>query len=184
MTIEPTDLTAALREIIQRGGGDPNADGLARTPERYLKFLDEFTSPDEVHYTTFDGEGYDEMIIQTGIPFYSLCEHHLVPFFGTGAIAYIPNGKIVGLSKLARCLDWHSRRLQNQERITMQVAKLLQAVLRPKGVAVALTARHLCMEMRGVRKPGAATTTSCLLGAFRNRQATRAEFLQLLRSPS
>ncbi len=174
-------LQEALREIIRRGKGDPEADGLMATPDRYLRFLDEFTNPDEVNYTTFAGEGYDEMIVQTGITFYSLCEHHLVPFFGTGTIAYIPLGRIIGLSKLARCLDWHSRQLQNQERITMQVARTLEETLSPKGVAVTLTARHLCMEMRGIEKPGATTTTSCLLGAFRERPATRAEFLQLTR---
>jgi GTP cyclohydrolase I len=128
----------------------------------------------------FDNEGYDEMVLQTNIPFYSICEHHLVPFFGTGAIAYIPDQKIVGLSKLARTLDHFSRKLQNQERITIDVANFLMEALAPKGVGVVLEARHLCMEMRGVQKPGTVTTTSCVKGNFKSRAATRAEFLRIV----
>jgi GTP cyclohydrolase I len=156
-------------------------EGLRETPRRHISFLAEFLAAPEVSYTTFAGEGYDEMIIQSDITFYSICEHHLVPFFGTGTIAYIPDKRIVGLSKLARTLERYSRQLQNQERITMQVADELERVLRPRGVAVMLTARHLCMEMRGVRKPGTTTTTSRLTGAFKSRPETRNEFLQLAR---
>ncbi len=119
------------------------------------------------------------MIIQSDVEFTSICEHHLLGFYGTAAIAYIPDGKIVGLSKLARCLDMYSHKLQNQERITRQVADALQDALKPKGVAVVLRARHSCMEMRGVKKRGAITTTSCLYGAFRDESDTRNEFLSL-----
>jgi GTP cyclohydrolase I len=119
------------------------------------------------------------MIIQSDIEFHSLCEHHMLPFYGTAAVAYIPNGRIVGLSKLARCVDAFSRRLQNQERITKQVADALQTALNPSGVAVVLRARHMCMEMRGIKKRGAVTTTSCLMGDFLQ-AAPRAEFLSLV----
>ncbi len=158
---------------------DPAREGLRQTPKRYQRFLEDFTTPAPFHPTTFASEGYDEMILQTDIPFYSLCEHHLVPFFGTGVIAYIPNKRIIGLSKLARTLEHFSRRLQNQERITSQVADYLLDTLEPKGVGVILHARHLCMEMRGVRKPGTQTTTSSLRGCFKTRSQTRNEFLAL-----
>ncbi len=158
---------------------DPTREGLRNTPRRYEKFLQEFLQPESFELTTFANEGYDEMVLQTNIPFYSLCEHHLVPFFGVGAIAYIPNEKIVGLSKLARTLDHFSHKLQNQERITVDVANFLMEALAPKGVGVVLQARHLCMEMRGVQKPGSFTTTSCVKGNFKSNAATRAEFLRL-----
>jgi GTP cyclohydrolase I len=168
-----------LKEMISSIGDDHTREGLRETPSRYLDFMHDFTDPPQFNFTTFDGEGYDEMIIQTGVVFYSLCEHHLMPFFGSGTIAYVPDAKIVGLSKLARTLELYSRRLQNQERITMQVADKLTEVLKPKGVAVILSARHMCMEMRGVRKPGATTTTSRLTGVFKSRAETRAELLRL-----
>jgi GTP cyclohydrolase I len=158
---------------------NPEREGLRDTPKRYEKFLEEFLKPAPFKLTAFDNEGYDEMVVQTNIPFYSICEHHLVPFFGTGAIAYIPKKKIVGLSKLARTLDHFSRKLQNQERITMEVAEFIMNTLDPKGVGVVLHARHLCMEMRGVEKPGTYTTTSCVKGNFKSRPETRAEFLRL-----
>lgn len=120
------------------------------------------------------------MVIQTGIPFYSLCEHHMVPFFGEAAIAYIPDEKIVGLSKLARILEHFSKRLQNQERITKQVADFIDENLNPKGVAVSLQARHMCMEMRGVKKLGATTTTTNVKGTFLNNAQTRNEFLSFI----
>lgn len=166
--------------IILRSVDDPQREGLRDTPKRYIKFLREFTSHEPFTFTTFDGEGTDEMIVQTGIPFYSLCEHHMAPFFGTAHIAYIPNGKIVGLSKLARCLDHYARRLQNQERITTQVAERLMEELNPKGVAVVLQAEHLCMAMRGVRKNNTVTKTSKMLGAFREDHKARAEFFGLI----
>lgn len=160
---------------------DASREGLKRTPHRYVKFLQEFLTPEPFEFTTFDAEGYDQMIVQAEIPFYSLCEHHLAPFFGTGAIAYIPNGKIVGLSKLARVLDMHARRFQNQERITSDVAHYIQKKLDPLGVAVILRAQHLCMGMRGIKKPNTYTTTSKMLGLFRTDAAVRMELLELIK---
>lgn len=168
-----------FEEILSSLGEDVNREGLRETPKRYIKFLKEFLSPPEYAFTTFDSEGYDEMIIESEISFQSLCEHHCAPFWGFGIIAYVPDKKIVGLSKLARCLESFSRRLQNQERITMQVADFINQELNPKGVAVLLKARHSCMEMRGVRKSGVWTTTSCLKGCFRDDLNCRNEFLQL-----
>src|SRR3712207_842425 len=121
-----------IKRLLTAIGEDPAREGLSETPRRYLDFFQEFTTPPPVSFTTFEGEGYDEMIIQTDITFYSICEHHLVPFFGSGTIAYVPNGRIVGLSKLARTLEFYSRRLQNQERITTQVADELTRVLEPQ----------------------------------------------------
>lgn len=168
-----------FKEILTFLGEDINREGLKETPKRYIKFLQEFLSPPPYNFTTFDSEGYDEMIIESEIPFQSLCEHHCAPFWGTGTIAYVPDKKIVGLSKLARCLESFSRKFQNQERITMQVADFIEKELQPKGVAVLLKARHTCMEMRGVRKNGIWTTTSCLKGCFKNDLNCRNEFLQL-----
>lgn len=161
-------------------GDDPDREGLKDTPKRHVKFLAEFTTPEPFTFTTFANEGGDDMIVQTGIPFYSLCEHHLVPFFGIASVAYIPSHRIVGLSKLARCVDFHSRALQNQERITFQIAETLEKELLPTGVGVVLKARHLCMEMRGVRKPGTETITSRVKGAFFDNPATRKEFFDLI----
>lgn len=157
---------------------DPTREGLRDTPRRYIKFLEEFLDPPEVNYTTFDAEGMDQMVIVKEIPFYSLCEHHIAPFFGTGKIAYIPKNRIIGISKLARCLETYSRRLQNQERITNQVADRLMEELDPLGVGVILEATHLCMAMRGVRKPGAITKTSSLRGVFLDPEV-RSEFMGL-----
>lgn len=174
----PSKLIAGLLPYLDK---DPLREGLAETPKRYEKFLKEFFEEKPFALTVFDSEGYDEMVIQANIPFYSICEHHLVPFFGYGTIAYIPDAKIVGLSKLARTLVHFSRQLQNQERITSQTADFLYDALKPKGVAVSLTGRHLCMEMRGVEKPGTETTTTCLRGAFKTKLDTRSEFLQFIR---
>lgn len=168
-----------VTKLLELLGEDPHREGLVHTPRRHITFLKQFTSPPELGFTTFAGEGYDEMIVQSNIQFYSLCEHHLIPFFGHGTIAYIPNKRIVGLSKLGRTLDFYARRLQNQERLTMQVADQIEQVLAPKGVAVLLTARHLCMEMRGIKKPGTVTTTSRMTGVFKSRPETRHEFLSL-----
>lgn len=169
----------AVRKVISCFD-DPNREGLQETPKRYIKFLKEFTSTPDFNFTAFDSEGMDQMIVQTGIPFYSLCEHHIAPFFGVGHIAYIPNKKIVGLSKLARTLDLYSRKLQNQERITMQVGERLIKELEPKGVAVVLEAQHLCMSMRGVKKHDTNTKTSFIFGEFKN-DVVRGEFLQLIK---
>jgi GTP cyclohydrolase I len=168
-----------VRALLRHFDTQPEREGLQDTPKRYTSFLTEFLKPEPFALTTFDGDGYDEMIVETGISFYSICEHHLVPFFGQGTIAYIPDKKIVGLSKLARTLNHFSRRFQNQERITMQVANFLHDELQPKGVGVMLTARHLCMEMRGVQKPGVVTSTTCVRGIFKTNATTRNEFLHV-----
>jgi GTP cyclohydrolase I len=179
--VNPTtqSLELAVKTIIRHFDKDSARDGLKETPRRYIKFLEEFTAPSEFELTEFDGEGYDEMIIQKNIPFFSLCEHHLAPFFGTATIAYIPSKKIVGLSKLARTVEKFACGFQNQERITKQIAEYLMKQLSPLGVGVTLKAQHLCMAMRGVKKPNVDTITSAMLGAFRENPATRSEFLQL-----
>jgi len=166
--------------ILEHLGEDTNREGLKDTPKRYIKFMREFLEPKEFNFTTFDAEGTDEMILQTNIPFYSICEHHTAPFFGTADVAYIPNEKIVGLSKLARTVDLYANRFQNQERITTQIAERLQLELNPKGVAVHLKAQHLCMCMRGVKKHDTWTSTSKLLGAFKEDEKARTEFLNLI----
>lgn len=173
-----TTIASCIQQLLEQID-DPKREGLRQTPERFESFLHEFLKPDKFKLTTFANEGMSEMVIQRQIPFFSLCEHHLLPFFGHGAIAYLPEDKIVGLSKLARTLENFSRRLQNQERITVDVGKYLMSQLRPKGVGVILHGRHLCMEMRGVRKPETVTTTSYLAGIFKTNPATRSEFLQL-----
>lgn len=167
--------------ILQYLGEDPNREGLKETPQRYIKFLKEFLTPKEFNFTSFDAEGADEMILQTNIPFYSLCEHHIAPFFGIANIAYIPNGKIVGLSKLARTVDLYAKRLQNQERITTQIAERIQNELNPIGVAVTMKAQHLCMNMRGVKKHDTWTMTSKMIGAFKDDDKARNEFLNLVK---
>jgi len=169
------------RGILTAIGENIEREGLVDTPKRYTKFLKEFLEKEEFSITTFENEGYDEMIVQTGIPFYSMCEHHMVPFFGEATIAYIPDERIVGLSKLSRILTHFSKNLQNQERITKQVAEFLDEKLQPKGVAVSLTARHMCMEMRGVKRVGIHTTTSHVSGIFRNNVSTKNEFMSYLR---
>lgn len=164
--------------ILEYINENPNREGLKDTPRRYLKFLKEFLNPPEFNFTTFTDTDVDQMIVMTDIPFFSMCEHHMAPFFGTAKIGYIPNGKIVGLSKLARTLELYSRRLQNQERITRLVAERLTKELDPLGVGVQLTAEHLCMSMRGVKKPGSKTTTTHLTGLFRE-GVVRNEFLDV-----
>lgn len=170
-----------IRDLLEEIDDNPHREGLHDTPKRYERFMREFLQEKPFKLTTFSAEDYDEMIIQANIPFFSICEHHLVPFFGHGTIAYIPSNKIVGLSKLARTLTHFSHRLQNQERITTQIADFLIENLEPKGIGVMLSARHLCMEMRGAEKPGTETITSCLKGSFRSNPSTRLEFLTLAR---
>ncbi|MGH7193295.1 MAG: GTP cyclohydrolase I FolE [Candidatus Saccharimonadales bacterium] len=177
--MEPNEIIAQLLTFMDE---HPGREGLSRTPERYQKFLKEFFTEKPFDVTVFKNEGYDEMVVQTNIAFYSVCEHHLLPFFGHGAIAYVPDAKIVGLSKLARTLEHFSHRLQTQERLTTEVTEFLEAKLKPKGVGVTLTARHLCMEMRGIKQPGAQTTTSCLRGLFKKNPLTRDEFLQTVQT--
>jgi len=167
--------------MLETLGEDASREGLRDTPKRVMKFYREFLSPEEFNFTTFEGESYDEMIIQKDIPFFSLCEHHLAPFFGTATVAYIPNGKIVGLSKLARTVDLYARKLQNQERITQQVADRLMNELNPKGVAVVLKAQHLCMAMRGVKKHDVYTTTSKMVGIFKEHDMPRHEFMSMIK---
>jgi GTP cyclohydrolase I len=172
---------AALKYILQETAQENiYREGLVQTPDRYIKFLRQFLNPEKFNFTTFEADT-DEMVIVKNIPFYSLCEHHLAPFFGVGHIGYIPGDRIVGLSKIPRVLDMFARRLQNQERITKQVSEYLMEHLKPKGVAVILQARHLCMEMRGVEKPGAETTTSAMVGRFKENVNTRQEFLNLIK---
>lgn len=170
-----------FQQILDQLGEDTSREGLIETPKRYIKFLREFLEPKEFNFTTFDAEGTDEMIFQTNIPFYSLCEHHTAPFFGVAHIAYIPDKKIVGLSKLARTVDLYANRFQNQERITTQIAERLQKELNPIGVAVSLKAQHLCMCMRGVKKHDTWTITSKMLGAFKEDDKARNEFLNLIK---
>jgi len=176
------------RDLAQSGvlrmleflGEDTGREGLIDTPARHIRYLEDFCNVPDFKFTTFKNEGMDEMIVQSNIDFVSLCEHHLLPFVGVGAIAYIPNENIVGLSKLARTLEKFSRRLQNQERITTQIADFLEQQLSPQGVAVLLSARHLCMEIRGVRKAGSQTTTSCLRGLFKSDPRARKEFFDIV----
>jgi len=176
-------IEALLREL----GEDPHREGLKKTPERVEAALRYFTSGYEkdvkeiVNGAVFT-ENYDEMVIVKDIDVFSLCEHHLLPFIGKCHIAYIPNKKILGLSKLARLVEMYSRRLQVQERLTTQIAETLEEALRPKGVAVVIEAIHLCMMMRGVEKQNSKAVTSAMLGAFRDRPATRAEFMELIKS--
>jgi len=148
---------------------------------RIEKFYEEFLTPKEFKFTCFPAEESDEMIVQTNIPFYSLCQHHHVPFFGVAHVAYIPNKKIVGLSKLARTVDLYANRFQNQERITTQIAERLQSELNPLGIAVVLKAQHLCMCMRGVKKHDTWTSTSKMLGVFKKDLNARNEFLSLIK---
>lgn len=170
-----------VTRLLQYLGEDVTREGLQETPKRYVKFFKQFLTIPDWNFTTFSSEGYDEMIVQTNIPFYSLCEHHIAPFFGYGHIAYIPKDKIVGLSKLARTLDLFAHRLQNQERITTQVAEFLQDKLEAKGVAVSLSAKHMCMEMRGVKKHDTWTTTTKLIGAFKRSDEARLEFFNSIK---
>lgn len=176
-----------VTRLLQYIGEDPNRGGLLETPERVLKAWKQWTAgyaqdPKEVLKVFEDGaEGYDELVLVRDIPFYSHCEHHLAPFFGTATIGYIPDGKIVGLSKLGRLLEVFARRLQVQERLTVQIADAIVEHLRPKGVAVILHARHLCMESRGLQKQGHVTITSALRGILKDNKA-RSEFLALVNS--
>jgi len=170
-----------FQQILNKLGEDVSREGLIETPKRYIKFMREFLEPKDFNFTSFDAEGTDEMIVQSNIPFYSLCEHHTAPFFGVANVAYIPNNKIVGLSKLARTVDLYANRFQNQERITTQIAERIQLELNPLGVAVTLKAQHLCMCMRGVKKHDTWTTTSKMLGVFKTDLDCRTEFLNLIK---
>lgn len=172
-------------ELLQHLGEDAQREGLRRTPERVGKAMQFLTQgyqqdPEAILRSALFEEDYRQMVVVKDIPFYSLCEHHLLPFFGKAHVAYIPNGKITGLSKVARVVDVFARRLQVQERMTTQIKECIQNTLNPLGVMVVIEAEHLCMQMRGVQKPGAVTTTSDFTGAF-NRPETREEFMNLIR---
>ena len=186
---EPVDLPRierAVREILAAIGEDPDRDGLVDTPARVARaYAEQFSglsqNPEDVLGTVFDAD-HDELILVRDIEVYSICEHHLVPFFGRAHVAYIPNekGQITGLSKLARLVDVYARRPQVQERMTSQIADALMRVLEPRGALVVIEAEHLCMSMRGVRKPGAKTVTSAVRGSIRDNASTRAEAMSLL----
>jgi GTP cyclohydrolase I len=174
------------RELLVRLGEDPTRDGLLRTPERMeksMKFLTRgyaMNVTEVLHEALFDVD-YDEMVIVKDIEFFSMCEHHLLPFFGKAHIAYVPNGKVIGLSKIPRVVDVFARRLQVQERLTRQIGEAITDAINPQGVAVILEAQHLCMMMRGVEKQHSSTVTSAMLGVFKTQLQTRNEFLSLVR---
>ena len=171
--------------ILKEVGEDPSREGLLKTPHRVAKAYQFLTKgynedPYAVINDAIFEEPTDEMITVKDIQFYSMCEHHLMPFFGTANIAYIPNGRIIGLSKIARLVDIFARRLQVQERMTQQIAKTLEECLKPQGVAVVIKAQHLCMQMRGVQKRGSVMMTSAMLGEFKKSLATRSEFMTMI----
>jgi GTP cyclohydrolase I len=185
--IQPGDRIPALVEaLLSELGEDPDRQGLKATPGRVSRALRELTdgydvaAEDVIAGAIFD-QDYDEMVLVKDIPFYSLCEHHLLPFFGTCHVGYLPKGKVVGLSKIPRLVEVFAHRLQLQERMTNEIAQALNGALAPKGVAVVVEARHLCMEMRGIQKRGGQMITSCMLGTFRRDPRTRAEFLDLVK---
>ncbi len=184
--IDQPRIEAAVREILAAVGEDPERDGLLDTPARVARMYAEIfaglhDTPDRHLKTTFEAD-HDEMVMVRDIPIYSACEHHLIPFIGNAHIAYIPNdnGRITGLSKLARLADVYAKRPQVQERLTVQIADALDRVLEPKGVLVVVEAEHLCMSMRGVRKPGSTTITSAVRGLFRSNTATRYEAMRFI----
>lgn len=173
-----------IKNLILKIGDDPKREGLLRTPERvaasYKTLFSGYGKDPGKILRLFDGENYDEMIVLKDIEFYSVCEHHFLPFFGKVHVGYIPNGKIVGLSKIPRMIEVFARRLQNQERLTQQIADTLNKFLKPRGVGVILDAQHLCMMGRGVEKQNSVVTTSALYGLFKKNDNTRSEFLRLI----
>ncbi|OLB21674.1 MAG: GTP cyclohydrolase I FolE [Acidobacteriales bacterium 13_2_20CM_55_8] len=189
-TVETTTLTSAtfenlVREILVRLGEDPAREGLLRTPERVHHAFEFLTKgyqqdPDTMLKNALFTVSYDEMVIVKDVEVFSLCEHHMLPFFGKVHVAYIPNGKVIGLSKIPRLIEIFSRRLQIQERLTTQIAETIQKAIQPQGVGVVIEARHLCMMMRGVEKQHSSAVTSSMLGCFRDEQETRTEFLSLI----
>ena len=190
--VEPVTITSAsfaelVREMLVRLGEDPNREGLLMTPERVHQAFQFLTKgqkedPASVLNGALFSVGYDEMVIVKDIEMFSLCEHHMLPFFGKVHVAYIPNGKVIGLSKIPRLVEVFARRLQVQERLTTQIAEAIQESIQPQGVGVVIEARHLCMMMRGVEKQHSAAVTSSMLGVFRDCQQTREEFLSLIRN--
>src|SRR5690242_4027984 len=175
-----------VESLLLELGEDPSRQGLKTTPERVARALRELTDgygvkPDDVIADAVFDQDYDEMVVVRDIPFYSLCEHHMLPFFGACHVGYLPKGRVVGLSKIPRLVEAFAHRLQLQERMTKEIAEGLNDVVEPRGVGVVVEARHLCMEMRGVQKTGGQLITSCMLGTFRRDARTRAEFLELVR---
>jgi GTP cyclohydrolase I len=191
-TSEVSTLTSAsfeelVREMLVRLGEDPKREGLVRTPERMHRAMEYLTrgykeDPDAMLKGALFTVSYDEMVIVKDVEMFSLCEHHMLPFFGKVHVAYIPNGKVIGLSKIPRLIEIFSRRLQIQERLTTQIAESIQRAIEPLGVGVVIEARHLCMMMRGVEKQHSSAVTSSMLGCFREEQETRTEFLSLIRN--
>ena len=174
-------IEAAVRQILEEIGEDPDREGLLATPDRMHRMYHELTAgyhvdPARLINNAIFEVGYSEMVVVKEISFHSLCEHHLLPFFGTAHVAYVPEGRVIGLSKIPRIVEMYARRLQVQERMTQQIADFLMEHLAPKGVGVVLEATHLCAAMRGVRKPGTIMTTAAVLGLFRRNDKTRAEF--------
>jgi len=183
--IDQAAIRDAVRKILTAIGEDPDREGLTETPLRVARMYAEVfdgiqRDPREDLYRVFVADQHEEMVLVRDIPFYSMCEHHLLPFYGTAHVAYVPDGRVTGLSKLARLVDGFARRPQMQERLTTQVVDALVEVLAPRGALVVVEARHLCMEMRGVEKPGAVTQTSAVRGQFRRSAATRAEAFSLI----
>jgi GTP cyclohydrolase I len=182
---DPDSIAAHMENVLRQLGEDPTRDGLIRTPQRVEKALKYLTSGYEadpvkiVNGALFDVD-YDEVVIVRDIEFFSMCEHHMLPFFGKMHVAYLPNKKVIGLSKIPRLVDAFARRLQIQERLTQQVAETVQSLINPRGVAVVCQARHFCMMMRGVEKQNSDAITSTMLGAFRNQKETRDEVLSLM----
>ena len=180
-------ISSIYTEILTEIGEDPNREGLLKTPERVAKALQFLTQgysidPEEILRSALFNEAYSEMVIVKDIEVYSMCEHHMLPFFGKAHVAYIPNGKIVGLSKIPRIVDAFSRRLQVQERLTIEIRDCIQKTLQPKGVAVVLECQHMCMQMRGVQKQNSVTTSSAFTGLFMNNDSTRKEFINLVQA--
>ncbi|MDP4683589.1 MAG: GTP cyclohydrolase I FolE [Crocinitomicaceae bacterium] len=181
------NLSGHYEEVLKQIGEDPTREGLLKTPERMAKAMQFLThgydiNPDDLIKQAIFHEEYSEMVIVKDIDIYSMCEHHMLPFFGKAHIAYIPNGKIVGLSKIPRVVDAYSRRLQVQERLTIEIRDCIQRTLDPKGVAVVIECSHMCMQMRGIQKQNSVTTSSAFTGLFMNNDSTRREFVNLVQA--